>query len=58
MKLIRNSQINLVHWIVVNRRFNRLSFSNPPVIPAKAGIQQNRSVFWIPALRSAAAGLT
>ena len=31
---------------------------DPLVIPAKAGIQYLQGLFWIPALRSAAAGMT
>ena len=36
----------------------RATFDQDPVIPAKAGIQDYRGFYWIPALRFAAAGMT
>jgi hypothetical protein len=47
------TNVKLLTW-----QLNIQSNIRAPVIPAKAGIQQSQGIFWIPALRSAVAGMT
>jgi len=44
--------------LILTWQLNKPFDINPLVIPAKAGIQQLQGFSWIPALRSAAAGMT
>jgi hypothetical protein len=44
--------------LALTLQINRPFDSHLPVILANAGIQKSQGFFWIPALRSAAAGMT
>ena len=43
---------------ILTWQLNRTTYFHHPVILANAGIQSSQGFFWIPALRSAAAGMT
>jgi len=44
--------------MIIKPAIKQTNFSLPFVIPAQAGIQYSQELFWLPALRFAAAGMT